>query len=175
MVGVYRSSAFSLSFETILTTTNTVQSLSPVGLKEAAFYMKVNPDQVGHALGKIGTIAPKAFVFNLATIGDYINQYLNYALLALTAIAGLSLLAGIIIIANVVALAMLERRRELGILKSVGYTSGTVLSEVLVENGVVGGAGALLAMLFVTLAMIPLGKLLFNASFSVSGWMTAGG
>src|SRR5229473_2476375 len=171
VVGVYRSSAFSLSFETILTTTNTVQSLSPVGLKEAAFYMKVNPDQVGHALGKIGTIAPKAFVFNLATIGDYINQYLNYALLALTAIAGLSLLAGIIIIANVVALAMLERRRELGILKSVGYTSGTVLSEVLVENGVVGGAGALLAMLFVTLAMIPLGKLLFNASFSVSGWM----
>ena len=171
VVGVYRSSAFSLSFETILTTTNTVQSLSPVGLKEAAFYMKVNPDQVAHALGKIGTIAPKAFVFNLATIGDYINQYLNYALLALTAIAGLSLLAGIIIIANVVALAMLERRRELGILKSVGYTSGTVLSEVLVENGVVGGAGALLAMLFVTLAMIPLGKLLFNASFSVSGWM----
>jgi len=83
----------------------------------------------------------------------------------------LSLLAGIIIIANVVALAMLERRRELGILKSVGYTSGTVLSEVLVENGVVGGAGALLAMLFVALAMIPLGKLLFNASFSVSGWM----
>ncbi len=86
-------------------------------------------------------------------------------------IAGLSLLAGIIIIANAVALTMLERRRELGILKSVGYTSGTVLSEVLVENGVVGGAGALLAMLFVTLAMIPLGNLLFKASFSVSGWM----
>jgi len=133
--------------------------------------MKVNPGQVGHALGRTDTIAPKAFVFNLANIGDYINQYLNYTLLALTVIAGLSLLAGIIIIANAVALAMLERRRELGILKSVGYTSGTVLSEVLVENGVVGGAGALLAMLFVTLAMIPLGNLLFKASFSVSGWM----
>ena len=54
--------------------------LNILGLKEAAFYMKVNPDQVGHALGKIGIIAPKAFVFNLATIGDYINRYLNYAL-----------------------------------------------------------------------------------------------
>jgi putative ABC transport system permease protein len=171
VVGVYRQSSFNLSFESILTTTNTVQALSPAGLKEAAFYMKVNPGQVGHALGRIDTIAPKAFVFNLANIGDYINQYLNYTLLALTVIAGLSLLAGIIIIANAVALAMLERRRELGILKSVGYTSGTVLSEVLIENGVVGGAGALLAMLFVTLAMIPLGNLLFKASFSVSGWM----
>ncbi len=171
VVGVYRQSSFNLNFESILTTTNTVQALSPVGLKEAAFYMKVNPGQVGHALGRIDTIAPKAFVFNLANIGDYINQYLNYTLLALTVIAGLSLLAGIIIIANAVALAMLERRRELGILKSVGYTSGTVLSEVLVENGVVGGAGALLAMLFVTLAMISLGNLLFKASFSVSGWM----
>ena len=34
----------------------------------------------------------------------------------LIAIASLSLIAGVIIIANSVALAMLERRRELGIL-----------------------------------------------------------
>ena len=171
VVGVYRSGSVSISFEPILTTTDTVQALSPAGAEQAVFFMKIDSDKVGKAVSVIGTIAPKAFVFNLANIGDFIDQYLNYMLLTLSTIAGLSLLAGIIIIANAVALAMLERRRELGILKSVGYTSGTVLSEVLIENGVIGGIGAVLAMLIVTLAMNLLGRFVFHITFGVNGWI----
>ncbi|GAC1468750.1 MAG: hypothetical protein PVSMB2_37180 [Ktedonobacteraceae bacterium] len=63
---------------------------------------------------------------------------------------------------------MLERRRELGILKSVGYTSGTILSEVLIENGLVGGIGALLAVLLVTLTTSLLGTFLFKSDFGVN-------
>jgi ABC-type antimicrobial peptide transport system permease subunit len=47
---------------------------------------------------------------------------------------------------------MLERRRELGILKATGYTSGRVLGVVLIENGVIGGVGGLLGMMLVALA-----------------------
>ncbi|HEU0004127.1 MAG TPA: FtsX-like permease family protein, partial [Ktedonobacteraceae bacterium] len=133
------------------------------------FYMKIAPASVGKALAVIGTLAPSAFVFNLANIGDFIGQYLNYMLLTLSTIAGLSLLAGVIIIANAVALAMLDRRRELGILKSVGYTSGTVLSEVLIENAVIGGLGATLAMLLVTLVMSLLSRFVFHTNFGVNG------
>jgi ABC-type antimicrobial peptide transport system permease subunit len=113
-------------------------------------------------------------VINLANIGDFINQILNDFLLILITIASLSLLAGVIIIANAVALAMLERRRELGILKSVGYTSRTVLSEVLIENGVIGGTGALLAMLLVTLATSLLGTFFFKTAFGVSAFIALG-
>jgi putative ABC transport system permease protein len=76
-------------------------------------------------------------------------------------------LAGVIIIANAVALAMLERRRELGILKSVGYTSGTVLREILIENGIIGGLGAFIAMLLASSGVAIGGKLFFQASFNV--------
>ena len=76
--------------------------------------------------------------------------------------------------ANAVALAMLERRRELGILKAVGYTSGTVLSEVMIENGVIGGIGALMAMLLATGAITLLGSFLFNIAFSVSTLIVIG-
>jgi ABC-type antimicrobial peptide transport system permease subunit len=169
IVGVYRANGFGGSLEPLLTTTNVVQSLSPAGFEQSVFYMKINNDQLGKALAQIAKVAPTAFVFNLANIGDFIDQYLNYMLLTLTTIAGLSLLAGVIIIANAVALAMLERRRELGILKSVGYTSGTVFSEVLIENGVIGGVGALLAMLLVTFAMSLLGQFVFKTSFGVNG------
>src|SRR5258708_37987184 len=78
-------------------------------------------------------------------------------------------LAGVMIIANAVALAMLEGRRELGILKSVGYTSGTVLSEVLIENGVIAGIGAFLATLLVAFAMNVLGRFVFKTTFDVNG------
>ncbi|MGH2497012.1 MAG: ABC transporter permease [Ktedonobacteraceae bacterium] len=168
VVGVYRSSGFSGTFEPLLTTTSAVQALT-AGQPQTIFYMKIAPASVGKALAVIGTLAPSAFVFNLANIGDFIGQYLNYMLLTLSTIAGLSLLAGVIIIANAVALAMLERRRELGILKSVGYTSGTVLSEVLIENAVIGGLGATLAMLLVTLTMNLLSRFVFHTTFGVNG------
>jgi putative ABC transport system permease protein len=92
----------------------------------------------------------------------------------LVTIASLSLLAGVIIIANAVALAMLERRRELGILKSVGYASSVVLGEVLIENAVIGGLGALLAMLLVTFVTSLLGQLVFKSNFSVNGLVEIG-
>jgi putative ABC transport system permease protein len=169
VVGVYLSNGASLSLGTVISTKDTVQALGPIGLGQSAFYMKIDSDNVGKALAQIAKVAPSAFVFNFANIGDFIDQYLNYMLLTLTTIAGLSLLAGVIIIANAVALAMLERRRELGILKSVGYTSGTVFGEVLIENGIIGGAGALLAMLIVTFAMGLLGRFVFKTSFDVNG------
>jgi putative ABC transport system permease protein len=98
----------------------------------------------------------------------------NDVILTLTTIASLSLLAGVIIIANAVALAMLERRRELGILKSIGHSSRSLLSEVLLENGIVGAVGALLAMLLVSLVIALLGQLVFKSPLEVSPVISLG-
>lgn len=174
VVGIYQSGGFNLSLGTIFGTKDAVQALSQPDLVQSAFYMKVDTAKINAALAQIAQIAPDAGSFSLANIGDFINQYLNYMILILVTIASLSLLAGVIIIANAVALAMLERRRELGILKSVGYTSGTVLGEVLIENAAIGGLGALLAMLLVSLATSLLGQFFFKASFSVNGFVVVG-
>jgi ABC-type antimicrobial peptide transport system permease subunit len=131
-------------------------------------YLKIDNAQLTKALNKVGAIVPNAQVQSSADIAAYVGQMLNNVLDILVAIASLSVIAGIIIIANAVALAMLERRRELGILKSVGYTRSIVLSEVLIENGVVAATGALLASLLVAGAIVLLGNLLFNMSFSIS-------
>ena len=86
----------------------------------------------------------------------------------MTTIASLAMIAGLIIIANAVALAMLERRREIGILKSVGHTSSSVLATVLVENGLIGVLGALVAMLLVVGAIVALGSLVLNVTLLIS-------
>ncbi len=67
-----------------------------------------------------------------------------------------------------VALALLERRRELGILKAVGFTSITVVGEVLVENAVVGIIAGMLADLCICVVVPELGTQLFGQPFTVS-------
>ena len=169
VVGTYSRTSTASQVGSVLTATGTVSALSsPKSGTATITYMKIDQAQVNNDLNKLGNIVPNATVQNLADIGAYISQLLNSILSMLVAIASLSVIAGVIIIANAVALAMLERRRELGILKSVGYTSGTVLSEVMIENGIVGAVGAVMATLLTTGAVTVLGNLLFNLAFGVS-------
>src|SRR5258708_20966215 len=106
----------------VLAPASLVNALSSGASATNVFYMKVDPAQLNHALNTLGRIAPKAVVQNLTDGATAFLQELSKLLNMLVAIALLSVLAVVIIIANAVALAMLERKRELGILKSVGYT-----------------------------------------------------
>ena len=119
---------------------------------QTVFYLQVDAAKTGTVTDALTAAVPRAQIVNFADIIGQFGQVLNNLLLMLTAIASLALIAGIIIIANAVALAMLERRRELGIMKAVGYTSRRVLGVVLIENGLIGGIGGLLGMMLVALA-----------------------
>ena len=129
------------------------------------YSLKLPPKDATQTLQQVQQAVPSVQTFNVADFVLFFISYLNNVIVMLTAIASLTMIAGVIIIANAVALAMLERRRELGILKSVGYTSRSVLSEVLLENGIVGIAGGILAMLLVTLGLTVLGSVLFKTDF----------
>jgi len=119
----------------------------------SVFYLNVSPAKVSAAVSRLENQAPDAVVLNLDDFLAQFERVLSNILILLTAIASLALIAGVIIVANAVALAMLERRRELGILKAVGYTSTRVLSGVLLENAITAGLGGLLGMAPVSLAI----------------------
>src|SRR5205085_4688364 len=154
VVGIYGGDVSTDHVGSVLAPASIVNAISSakIGIITVT-YMKIDPAQVDHALDTLGKIVPNATVQNLADIGAAFAQQLNSILDILVALASLSMIASIIIIANAVALAMLERRRELGILKAVGYTGGTVLSEVMIENGIVGAVAALIAMVLATVAV----------------------
>ncbi len=132
------------------------------------FYMKVGPDQLNAALNALNRIAPNASVQNLSDAAVSFLQFVNSFMDMILAIAALSMIAGMIIIANSVALAMLERRRELGILKAVGYTSRTILSQVMIENGITGGIGAFIATLLAAGGVTLGSKIFFNNSLTLN-------
>jgi predicted lysophospholipase L1 biosynthesis ABC-type transport system permease subunit len=89
-------------------------------------------------------------VLDLSVIVNFFNEWIDKFALFPEILAGLSLFAGAVIIANTVAMGMMERRREIAILKAVGAKRRLVLRELLTENAVVGllgaGAGTALAM-----------------------------
>ncbi len=156
-----------VAFGSIFADSRVVNSLS--GDQPGYIYsLKVDPTKADQALEQVQEAVPGAQTFSLVDLTLFINTLLNNLIVMLIAVASLAMLAGVIIIANAVALAMLERRRELGILKAVGHTSASVLREVLVENGAVGFLGALLAMLLVSLATTVLATLVFKTDLGIS-------
>ncbi len=135
--------------------------------EQLIYSFRIDPNQANAAVGRIDRYAPGTTSLNLTSLSAIVDQILGNLVILLVALASLALFAGIIIIANAVALAMLERRREQGILKSVGYTSRRVLGGVLVENGVIGGLGGVLGMVMVAIATTVLAKTLFKLDLAV--------
>jgi putative ABC transport system permease protein len=90
-------------------------------------------------------------------IGRFIDQFAALPLL----VGILSLGAAAVIMANTVALATLERRRQIGILKAIGLKSRRVLSIMLLENLLVSLLGALLGIGLTILGI---------ASLTLVGW-----
>ncbi len=173
VVGFYGASLASGSQLPIYGDSSVVNTLS--GGKPVYIYsLQLDPGQADQKLQQIQKAVPSVQTFSVVDLLVFLNSLFNNIIIMLTAVASLALLAGFIIIANAVALAMLERRRELGILKSVGYTSRSVLGEVLLENGVVGFTGALLAMLLVTLVTVVLAKVLFKVTLGVGAPIVLG-
>ena len=78
----------------------------------------------------------------LATIGNVLNIIAGFLL----GVAGISLLVGGIGITNTMYTSVLERRKEIGILKSVGAKNSDVLAIFTIEAGLLGLVGGIIGV-----------------------------
>lgn len=191
VIGEYTTAGISLThISPILTSQSIVTTLAPV-TAQLVFYLKVDPTQVAQAETTLDNALPDiAFVPTPASNVDNYLQGLSNIVWVFSVIACFVLLAGVIIMANAVILDLFERRRELGILKALGYTQQTIRGEILLEYGIIGGVSALLAVVLVNLLANALGNTFLSAtaselsglsktgatvalSFSSNGWLLA--
>ena len=173
VVGFYTPSLFINTQLPILASRALVHSFG--GIEEQYIYsLKIDPRKTDAAVAQLNRHVAHAATLNLTSLGAIVDQVLGNLVVLLVALASLALFAGIIIIANTVALAMLERRREQGILKSVGYTSSRVLGGVLVENGIVGGLGSVLGIVLVAATTYVLSRNVFKTDLAVPPLTTLG-
>lgn len=94
--------------------------------------------------------AIKDLGYGAGGIGDYLdslNSFFVTMRLMLGAVGGVALLVAAFGVANTMMMAILERTREIGIMKAIGATNEAILSLFLLEAGLVGLAGGVTGVL----------------------------
>jgi len=76
-------------------------------------------------------------------ISEQIGQFTNIANAILAGIAGISLVVGAVGVMNTMFTSVLERTKEIGVMKAVGAKNSHVLSIFLIESGLMGFVGGL--------------------------------
>ncbi|MFP4645178.1 MAG: ABC transporter permease [Candidatus Woesearchaeota archaeon] len=117
--------------------------------------------------------------FTISTPQDTLESFqsvLNIVQVLLVGIAAISLLVGSINIANTMYTSVLERRRDIGIMKAIGARNPDVLRIFLIESGMLGMAGGVIGIVLgagisktvETIAQAQLGTDILQASFPLS-------
>jgi putative ABC transport system permease protein len=107
--------------------------------------VRATPEALNSVLLGLSAL-PLTFSFDISFV-DSVFRLLIDQFSAVPALVGLlSLGAAAVIMANTVALATLERRRQIGILKAVGLKGGRVLRIMLLENTLIALLGGLLGL-----------------------------
>jgi putative ABC transport system permease protein len=103
--------------------------------------------------------APDALLLTRADLDAVTQSAIQNLFAFVIAVAGLALVAGGVLIANSVGLAMLDRRREMGIFKAIGYSSGRILAGIGVEYALLGLVAGVAGMGAVSLAFQVINRL----------------
>lgn len=77
---------------------------------------------------------------------EQVKGFLGIISLILIAIAAISLIVGGIGIMNAMVMTVLERTREIGVMKALGATKNTILALFLIESGAIGFVGGLIGI-----------------------------
>jgi putative ABC transport system permease protein len=120
------------------------------------FALPVPADRLVQTSETLGRALPETQVVTAAELNAYLTQGLRSLFWFAVAMAGLAILAGAVLVANTVGLAMVERKREMGILKAVGYTRLHVLKTVLLEYGLLAVIAGVCAVVGVQIFMLGL-------------------
>ncbi len=137
-------------------------------------YLNIQSQYISRDVDTLNRALTGVQVLDMSVVVDFFNQWIDKFALFPEILAALSLFAGAVIIANTVAMTMMERRREIGIMKAIGAKRGMVLKELLTENAVVGllGAGAGTALAMVATVFVDQQILLISSGFD---WVVIGG
>jgi len=179
VIGVQELSSFGLAVQDWLITSD--RTLARVARPtessafSARFPVQFAEGEVETAVRQLRRQLPGVIVLNISTlIGDAFSRVINQYALFPIALAALSLFAGAAIIANSVGLAVLERRREMGIMKAVGARSRRVLWLMLLENGLVGLVGGGIGIGLAVAGTLALSRLAFRQPARLN-WLTIAG
>ncbi len=122
--------------------TGSVEGVQPFSVGVVLNINEDNIPELRNALSKI----PGVFMIEARFLNIFINAILGQLTAMPILVTALSLIVGGVVIANSVALATIERRKEIAVMKTVGVQRERVLGMLLLENAIMGFIGGLLGV-----------------------------
>ena len=104
-------------------------------------------------------------VLTATQILEQINQVLGVMQIVLVGIAAISLVVGAIGIMNSMYTSVLERTREIGIMKAIGARNSDILEIFLIESGLIGLVGGIFGTIIGTGMALIIGQFSSGAGF----------
>jgi len=104
------------------------------------------------------------------SIQQSVSSTLNSMAIFLTAIAAISLIVGAIGIMNTMFTSVLEKTREIGILKALGAKNRDILTIFLLNSGIIGLIGGVFGVIFGIIASGYIGVLVGGSSTGGGGF-----
>ncbi|HIJ05341.1 MAG TPA: ABC transporter permease, partial [Nanoarchaeota archaeon] len=106
-------------------------------------------------------------VLTASQILEQINQVLGIMQVVLVGIAAISLIVGAIGIMNSMYTSVLERTREIGVMKAIGAKNKDILTIFLIESGLIGLVGGILGTVLGASLAVAVGPFSKNAGFTL--------
>jgi predicted lysophospholipase L1 biosynthesis ABC-type transport system permease subunit len=125
---------------------------------ETVLSMTIAPAQLDAGSVALQRAVPSALVANVNDLTVVVRTVLDNLLLVLGVVTAMVVLAGIAVVANSVTLALIERAREVAVLKSVGFGPGHVLSVVVLEHVLAGFLASAAGVLSIAAALAILSR-----------------
>ena len=124
-------------------------------------------NEIKHALSFERSHSSSINVENLLTQKDKLTDIMEIITILLSVIAGISLIVSGLSIMNVMLVSVNERKREIGIKKSIGASNSIILKEFLTEAAIITATGTVLGTVLGILVCVG-GCALFNISIAIS-------
>ncbi len=103
-------------------------------------------------------------ILTAVSLNEQINSIIEIISIFLSAVATISIIVGMIGISNTMFMSVMERTKEVGVLKAIGSSSKEIIYIFTIEAGILGLLGGILGLLF---------ALLFNFILGLFGVTTA--
>jgi putative ABC transport system permease protein len=103
-------------------------------------------------------------ILTAVSLNEQINSIIEIISIFLSAVATISIIVGMIGISNTMFMSVMERTKEVGVLKAIGSSSKEIIYIFTIEAGILGLLGGILGLLF---------ALIFNFTLGLFGVTTA--
>ena len=100
------------------------------------------------------------YVFESSEVLSIVTRLIDQVVIPISLLASFSLFVAIIVISNTMYLTIIDRKREIGIMKAIGASNLAILKNLAVENLAIGVIGGVLSLVILYMAFFGLSIIL---------------